>query len=184
LTFTPNRPGGHGKQADDPVTLFEVPTAQGVQAWALDTALKDPMGQSTQPLGDTNLPAGQVDPVVEVHAVAAEEPTGEVVPEGHGVHTVEPTAAAKVPMGQGVQAWALDTALKDPMGHGVHTPGEETNVPGAQVDPVVEVHAVAAEEPTGEVVPEGHGVHDAAAFTSLNVLAGHWVHAIEPAVGA
>jgi len=162
-----------------------------------------------------------VDPVVEVHAVAAEEPTGEVVPEGHGVHdaatgnalyvlaghrthaveptepttslyrptphgvhTVEPTAAAKVPMGQGVQAWALDTALKDPMGHGAHTPGEETNVPGAQVDPVVEVHAVAAEEPTGEVVPEGHGVHDAAAFTSLNVLAGHWVHAIEPAVGA
>ncbi len=112
MTFTPNRPGGHGKQADDPVTLFEVPRAQGVQAWA------------------------------------------------------------------------LDTALKDPMGHGVHTPGEETNVPGAQVDPVVEVHAVAAEEPTGEVVPEGHGVHDAAAFTSLNVLAGHWVHAIEPAVGA
>jgi len=48
------------------------------------------------------------------------------------------------------------------------------------VDPVVDTHAVAAEEPTGEVVPEGHGVHDAATGNALNVLAGHRAHAVEP----
>jgi len=162
LTFTPNRPGGHGKQADDPVTLFEVPTAQGVQAWALDTALKDPMGQSTQPLGDTdtNLPAGQVDPVVEVHAVAAEEPTGEVVPEGHGVHDAATGNALYVLAGHRAHTVEPTTSLYRPTPHGVHS-----DVPSAEVTPYRPAgHARHDVDPAAVFeVPRAHGVHTVAA---------------------
>jgi len=80
-------------------------------------------------------------------------------------------------MGQGTQAWALDTGLNVPMGQSLHTPAAVRNVPGAHSGLEDDVQFT---EPATDVVPAGHGVHDADAPRALKVPAGHGKQDVEP----
>jgi hypothetical protein len=102
-----------------------------------------------------------------------------------GVHEIEPSGAV-VPAGHGVQTNAPDVLEKVSTGHSLQEidPGEVAKVPG--------VHGVHGSMPLGPKLPALHVASVVVVVTLLHVTdpapdvvpAGHWRHDAEPLTGA
>ena len=130
----------------------------------------------------TRHPVAGVGPQSAEHA---DEPGGAVVPPGHAEHDGDPAASANVFAGHCSHVLAPAVPANVPAGHGAHgsmPPGP--NEPAGHVASVVVVTATHIADPSGAVVPGGHGVHIEDPGVSAKVSAGQALHTLEPAMSA
>ena len=174
-------PGGHATQDDEPGVAANVSLGHTVQTLDPDASANVPgrHGEHGSTPPAPKLPGAHGAGAHDVEPVGAVVPTGhtvhrnapdvlEKVSTGHGEHTLDPAAAAKLPGGQLV--------------HGSMPPGPD--VPGPQTASVVVVTGVHAIDPGRDVVPTGHAAHVTVPKPAVNVSAGHGLHALDPAVSA
>lgn len=198
-------PAVHRAQADAPRDAMKVPSPHRRHADPPEAGIKLPAAQArhvARPRSPAKLPGWHGRHAERPVALAEDEPTS------HGVHCVAPRSGMDVPVGQDVhalrprlganspgphraQAVAPTTDVNSPAAHGVHTPGRIANWPAGHdrhapvvsffEKPVLQVHALACVDPTGEFELGVQAVHALAPVVGPYVPAAHTEHAEAPA---